>query len=160
MRKLLVVDPLKCTGCRACEAACSIVKESESNIYKSRIRTIRFPDQLFFYPHVCSQCETPHCAAPCPTAAIKKDPDTGVVEVIKERCVGCRLCLLACPFGAMGMVDGLASKCDLCGGDPACVRLCEPKAIAFGDSEGFSAPKRILLAGKIRDIYLAKEEKA
>ncbi len=157
MKKILVVDPLKCTGCHACETACSIKKESESNIFKSRIRTIHFPDQFFFYPQVCFQCETPYCAIPCPTTALRKNPDTGVVELIKEHCVGCCLCLMACPFGAITMVNGLATKCDLCGGDPACIRLCEPKAITFGEAEDFSAPKRILLAGKIRDIYLSKE---
>lgn len=154
MKKMLIVDPAKCTGCQACESACSTFKEEECHLLKSRIKVLRFSDQVFFYPLVCQQCDKPPCAVICPTTALLKDSQTGVVEYIKERCVGCKMCLLACPFGAIGMVDGMPIKCDLCGGDPACTRLCEPGAITFGEAEALGAGQRRLLSGKVREIYL------
>ena len=128
MAKVLIVDPAKCDGCHACEVACSVVKEGESNLYKSRIRVIRFTDEFFFYPLVCSQCDFPFCLSCCPTSALSKNPETGVVEYDREKCVGCQMCLLVCPFGAITIVDTLPTKCDLCDGEPQCVRFCEENA--------------------------------
>lgn len=156
MAKMLIVDPAKCTGCRSCETVCSTFKEGESNLFKCRIKVVRFPEEFFFYPLVCQQCETPLCAVPCPTAALKKDNQTGLVEFIREKCVGCKMCLTACPFGAIGLVDGYPVKCDLCSGEPACTRLCEPGAITLGEAEAMGQSQRLLLAGKVREAYLAK----
>ena len=156
MQKVLVVDAVRCDGCRACELACSTVKEGEANLHKSRIRPVRFPDLSFNYPLVCQQCETPLCAAPCPTAALPKDPETGIVQLIKERCVGCKMCLLACPFGAISLVNGFPAKCDLCGGDPACVRLCEPKALALGSPDDLGEAQRLMTAEKLRQVHVGK----
>ncbi len=122
MPQTLIVDPARCTGCRSCETACSTFREGESNLFKCRIKVVRFPEEFFFYPLVCQQCETPLCAVPCPTAALKKDGRTGLVEFIREKCVGCKMCLTACPFGAISLVDGYPVKCDLCAGEPACTR--------------------------------------
>ncbi len=152
MGKVLIVDPAKCNGCRSCKVACSIAKEGESNLSKSRIKLIRFPD-CFFYPFVCSQCDFPFCVSYCPASAISKNPETGVVEHDSQRCVGCRMCLLACPFGTITVVSGLPTRCDLCGGDPVCVKFCDPGALAFGEA---TAKKRVTLSDKIREIYLAK----
>ena len=156
MGKVLIIDPTKCDGCRSCEVACSTVKEGESNLYKSRIRVIRFTDDCFFYPLVCSQCDSPFCLACCPTSAISKNPETGVVEHDKEKCIACKMCLLFCPFGAVTMVDALPTKCDLCGGDPVCIKFCEPGALTFGESGEAVATKPVTLGEKIQEIYLAK----
>lgn len=154
MTKMLIVEPNKCTGCRGCETACSTFREGESNLYKSRIRVIRFPEELFSYPLVCQQCETPLCALPCPTAALRKNEKTGLVDFFKEKCVGCKLCITACPVGAIALVDGFPAKCDLCGGDPACTRLCEPRAISLGAPESIVDGRNLLLAEKIRATFL------
>lgn len=156
MPQILIVDPNKCTGCRSCEMTCSTFQEGESNFYKTRIRVIRFPDELFFYPLVCQQCQTPLCAVPCPTTALVKNPQTGLVDFFKERCVGCKLCLTACPLGAISLVDGLPAKCNLCSGDPACVKLCEPGAIALGEPEAIVDMQNLMLAEKIRGTFLRK----
>jgi Fe-S-cluster-containing hydrogenase component 2 len=66
------------------------------------------------------------------------------------------MCVTACPFGAITLVDGYPIKCDLCDGEPACTRLCEPGAITLGDDEGMGLTQRLLLAGKVREAYLAK----
>ena len=157
MAKVLIVDPAKCTGCLSCEAACSTFREGECNLYKGRIRVVRFADELFFYPVVCQQCETPLCAVPCPTAALRKDPATGVVELVRERCVGCKMCLTACPFGAMALVDGFPVKCDLCQGEPACVPLCEPGAITLGEAVEMGQGQRLALAARLKEAYQGKQ---
>lgn len=156
MNKMLIVDPNKCTGCRACETACSTFHESESSFYKSRIRVIRFPEELFFYPLVCQQCQTPLCAVPCPTTALEKNARTGQVDFSAEKCVGCKLCLTACPLGAMALVDSMPAKCDLCQGEPACVKLCEPGAIVWGEAESIVENQNLFLAEKVRATFLRK----
>ncbi|HID86370.1 MAG TPA: 4Fe-4S dicluster domain-containing protein [Anaerolineae bacterium] len=154
MNKVLVLDPAKCTGCRSCEVACSTVKTGEANPYASRIRTVLFQDEGFFYPNVCLQCETPYCALPCPTRALWKDRETGLVEFAEERCVGCKLCLVACPFGAISMVETVSAKCDLCAGDPICVKFCQFGALSYGEPDEISLGKRVVVAGQMKQAYL------
>src|SRR5512143_2042480 len=142
MSKLLVVDPSKCTGCQACEATCSTIRAGESRADSARISVLRFQDKFFNYPAVCQQCEKPACAAACPTKALTRDEERGVVELNEGKCIGCRMCRLACPFGAINWVAGKPAKCDLCGGDPACIRLCEPHAISYGEPNSTAVSKR------------------
>lgn len=150
MSKALVVDPSKCTSCRSCEVACSIAKEGEANLSKSRIKLVLFRDDYFYFPVVCLQCETPFCALPCPTGALVKDPDSGVVQLKADKCMGCKWCLISCPFGAITLVDGRAAKCDLCDGDPACVRFCEVDALRYADSHDIGEARRIELATRVK----------
>lgn len=143
MNQVLVVDPLKCSGCRTCESACSLVHFGESGTSKSVIRIIAFNHEAFYYPHVCHQCKIPYCADACPVEAITRNPYTGVVELDRDKCIGCKLCLEACPFGAMALIDdGLVAKCDLCGGEPECVKYCDYDAISLGDADQISQVKR------------------
>jgi Fe-S-cluster-containing dehydrogenase component len=102
------------------------------------------------------QCEVPYCASVCPSKAISKNPETGVVKVSKKKCTGCKACLTACPFGAMGFVENVAIKCDLCGGHPSCVEFCQAKALTYGDPNDISGAKRISLSDKLLEIYVDK----
>lgn len=151
----MIVDPAKCDGCRSCEVACSTVKEGESNPHKSRIRVIRFPNDCFFYPIVCAQCDYPYCVSSCPTSALSKNPKTGTVEHDRDTCVGCQMCLLVCPFGAITIVDEKPTRCDLCAGDPMCIQFCEPGALTLSESQKIAPVKRATLGDRIREIYLA-----
>ncbi len=154
MAKGIIIDATKCTGCLACEAACSLVKESEINRGKARIRMQLFQDAYFYYPLVCAQCDIAYCALPCPTRALEKNHVTGLVDFSPERCVGCNMCVVSCPFGAITVRNGKAVKCDLCGGDPACVKFCETKAIRFGDVEDMAQDKRLLTALRFKEAAL------
>jgi len=100
------------------------------------------------------QCEVPYCATVCPSKAISKNSETGVVKVSKKKCTGCKMCLTACPFGAMGFVDNLAIKCDLCGGQPSCVEFCQAKALTYGLPDDISGAKRISLSDKLLEIHM------
>lgn len=153
MRKVLIVDAERCNNCRSCEVACSTAKEGEVCPQKSRVRLTPFSENYFYYPTVCLQCEIPYCAHACPTGALGKDLESGVVGIEKAKCIGCKMCLVACPFGAMGFIDGVAAKCDLCGGDPACVKFCEPQALTFGEPDDISAGKRLNVAQRMKDAH-------
>lgn len=138
MAKMLSVDLTKCTGCRECELACSYKHHNEFNPAKSNIQVSIYTDDAFYLPMVCTQCDKPFCAAVCPTNAISASEVNGayVVLVDDQKCVGCKMCTIACPFGAIRyMSDGHVQKCDLCGGEPECVAFCGPKAIEFKEIE-------------------------
>ena len=146
MNKVIIINPSKCSGCRSCEVVCSLVKPGEAGIYKSRINTLRYPDEHFFLPRVCFQCETPYCIPACPMEAITKDSGSGVVKIDDEKCSGCGLCMEGCPFGAISMWDSIARKCDLCGGQPTCVKYCEREAIVYGEPQEISMDKKNVIA--------------
>lgn len=121
VRERMLPDPARCTGCRACEDVCP----------SGGIHIESVPD-AGFTQHVCRQCGTAACVNACPTGALSKDPKTKAVLVDKDKCIGCRKCSKACPFGSIAFVDGKAQLCDLCGGDPKCVKACPAGALAYG----------------------------
>ena len=79
----------------------------------------------------------------CPVDAIQTNPENGSKDVIASKCVGCKVCTLACPFGTVNYVSatGKVAKCDLCGGDPACTKACPTGAITYIDADGTGIPK-------------------
>jgi Fe-S-cluster-containing hydrogenase component 2 len=133
MEMILVVDHEKCTGCRLCEMVCSVEHTGVSNPARSRIHVIKWPWEGFELPMLCQQCEEAPCIAVCPKNALSRDASLDQVTLDYDLCIGCKMCVTACPFGGMG-IDVVARqviKCDLCDGDPACVRFCDPEALRF-----------------------------
>lgn len=154
MNKVLVVDAAKCTGCRLCEQVCSVKHEGSVNPYRARIRVVKWETEGEVLPMVCRQCDDPPCQNICPMGAISKYAPTGLVSVDYDKCIGCRMCISACPFGAMDydLVGSKVMKCDLCGGDPQCARFCDPKAIRFEVKSKTSAEYRKLAATLTRNL--------
>ena len=140
--KVLVSDPKKCTGCKLCELACSVRQEGECNPTQSRIHIIDWNNQGIFLPVFCQQCEDGPCMAACPNNAIYRDYEMDRVMVDYDRCISCKMCISACPFGAIGFdeVRGKIIRCDLCDGDPQCVRFCDSKALSFVDTSMLCYP--------------------
>lgn len=121
-----------CTGCQLCELVCSLAKEKESNPAKSRIYTESYMMEGLRIPRVCVNCSHPACVDACPFEALRKDETTGIVVLDYEKCSHCGDCVEACPFGGLRMTpEGKLIKCDLCGGDPECVKVCETRAIQY-----------------------------
>ncbi|WP_245742961.1 4Fe-4S dicluster domain-containing protein [Desulfobacula phenolica] len=95
-------------------------------------------------PVSCQQCQDAPCLNACPVNAISRNEELNRVEVDYDVCIGCRTCVSVCPFGAMNYnaIDGEVAKCDLCDGDPQCVRFCDVNAIEFVDSGDVSIEKK------------------
>ena len=158
MEKVLQVDIEKCVGCRTCEVACSLKNAGESNPTRSRIRVIRYERLGEFHdyvPMVCQQCSDPLCMEACPVNAISKSEETGALVVDEEACVGCRICAMACPIGGINIdpVTDKAMKCDLCGGDPECVRHCEPEALRYVPRDVLDLELKRSKSQKVTELY-------
>ncbi len=135
LSKKLYVTPDRCTACRNCEMACSFRHtRSQINLGASRITAhVVIPEERNV-PLVCLQCEEAACATACPVGALARNEATGAIEVSDSRCVACRQCVAACPFGQVRFDSdrNRPFKCDLCGGDnPSCAAFCPEKALVW-----------------------------
>jgi Fe-S-cluster-containing hydrogenase component 2 len=156
MAKVLYIDHDKCTGCRLCELVCAVSHDGVSNPARSRIRVMKWEAEGLYVPMTCQQCQDAPCLNVCPVKAISQESETGRVLVDYNVCIGCRSCVSVCPFGAMSFntTDRRVLKCDLCGGDPQCVRFCDVKAVDFIEANDVSlvkqrkAAERLSAAGK------------
>ena len=182
----MVIDLAKCVGCDSCTVACkaenrtppgvtyNVVLEQETGAYPNvRIEAI---------PRPCMQCENPACVSVCPVSATYRGDD-GIVVIDKEKCIGCKSCMEACPYGARYLVqseDGYfgselneyesvayenmpkmtVDKCDFCiehsgdgKPDPVCVKACMAEARLFGDLDEMKK----LVAERGGEAYLPEE---
>jgi Fe-S-cluster-containing dehydrogenase component len=130
---VLFFDPARCTGCRSCETACSFEKYQVCSYTRSHIRHFFNPEKEVFEARYCFHCETPLCAEACPVDAIRKDERTGIVKIDPIKCIGCQLCNFICPLSAPWFDEErrVSVKCDLCDGNPECVKFCSPQALRF-----------------------------
>jgi len=149
--KVLMLDYEKCTGCRTCELVCSVKHEGAANPSKSRIKIVKWEWEGRYVPMSCQQCIDAPCMEVCPAKAISRDENLNMVFVNQEACIGCRMCVAACPFGAMGFnVDTKkVYKCDFCDGDPQCARFCETKAAQYVEASLVSSEKQLAAAEKL-----------
>lgn len=133
MAYVLEIDYDKCTGCESCTISCALKRERISNPLLGRIQVVRWEDLGVHTPVFCRQCEDAPCQKVCPVEALPRDPATQVISVNYDKCIGCRYCVLACPFGAMMVnLDTMrVIKCDHCDGDPMCVKVCHNQAIQY-----------------------------
>lgn len=167
MNTFVIADPARCIGCRTCEVAC-VLAHSTGGVaalsaahFIPRLTVVR--TARVSAPVQCHQCEDAPCAAVCSTNAITFTSNS--VQVNQERCVGCKSCMIACPYGAMDIVTTErvermgsgdnerilrvkkveAQKCDLCITDPAgpnCIRVCPTKALRKVDAKSAGESQR------------------
>ncbi len=141
------IDQSRCIGCNSCTVSCMQWNNIEpGNIRLMRVQTWEensFPNtRQHILPVNCYQCEDPLCVKACKTGAIYKEDKFGAVLVDSSKCVGCRSCWKACPYGAPQFASDDAEakmiKCDMCidrvekGQLPICVRSCSMRALEFG----------------------------
>lgn len=172
MRLGLVIDTKDCIGCHTCAVQCRNENNVPADIWWNRVTTEggsqidvpggHWPDNSMSYITVsCQHCSNPACAKVCPVGATYKDKETGIVHQDYDKCIGCRMCMAACPYTGVRSFnwdtpkyhtgydrgDGavprhqkhVVEKCILCehrvarGQQPACVGVCPARARHFGD---------------------------
>jgi Fe-S-cluster-containing hydrogenase component 2 len=148
--RVLEVEPDLCTGCRLCELACSMRHFGEFASVLARIHVARDDRTGFALPVVCVGCTKRACTAVCPTRALRWWE--GRLALSPSLCLGCRLCVMACPLGAMGFHPGagIPLACDHCSGEPACVQACAFGALRYVDSASTGAERRSRTAARYR----------
>jgi len=130
---------------------CSAKHDGVLNPMRSRIKVMKWEAEGLYVPMSCQQCQDAPCMNVCPVKAISRDDEVGLVAVDYDVCIGCRSCVVVCPFGAMSFntVDKQVFKCDLCDGDPQCARFCDVKAIEYVDADEVSINKKRSAAGRL-----------
>lgn len=152
IRKEIFVRYDRCMGCHSCELACAISHTAARDLFGALLGGEKPQKRIYVdqvgqvkAPAVCRQCEDAPCVAVCMTGAMHSRED-GVNVVNLPQCIGCWMCAMACPFGAVGRGEGKAIKCDReCvdeEGVPACVRACPTGALVFKTVEEFEAERR------------------
>lgn len=164
MRKAIMVDIDKCLACKSCEIACALahsksgrLEEAVTEQPKPQKRVTVEAAEQFAVPMQCRHCEEAPCIAVCPTGAIRRRKADDPVLIDQERCIGCKYCIVVCPFGVIDVShDGRAVvKCDLCiertkaGQEPACVEACPTKALSLASEKELAAGKRRLAAQEL-----------
>ena len=159
MAKALYIDYQKCTGCRLCELVCAVKHDGISNPTRSRIKVMKWEAEGLYVPMSCQQCQDAPCLNVCPVKAISMDEKMARVMVDYDVCIGCRSCVAVCPFGAMSfnMTDRQVFKCDLCDGEPQCVRFCDRKAVDFVSPDEVSIGKKRAAAERLSNAVRQAE---
>ncbi len=130
----LIVDAMACLGCKTCTLFCSLNHEREFNPSLAFLHVAKNPMNGSYNPEVCNQCMVPACFYACPIEdAIAIDSKTGARVIIEERCIKCGRCLDACLLGMITFnpAKNTYSKCNLCDGNPLCVKYCPTNAIKY-----------------------------
>lgn len=141
-----VVELDRCIGCKGCQVACHMENGTPLGTNRIQVHQVgpfgTFPDlRMYFLPAMCQQCENPVCVRVCPTGAIRKNEEDGVVLLDTDKCIGCKSCNRACPYSVntFSVTRNVMDKCTLCaqrradGEEPACVTTCSGKALHWGD---------------------------
>ena len=165
MNRFIMANSQQCLGCHACEIACVMAHNDEQHVlsqhhFHPRITVIKHQQQRSAV--TCHHCEDAPCARSCPNGAISHVDDS--IQVNQQKCIGCKSCVVACPFGpmqivltpvAVGKVKATAHKCDLCAGrenGPACVENCPADALQLVTDAALSG------MAKSRRLRTARQE--
>jgi len=153
--KILKVESDKCTGCQNCSLACSLTKFGVCNPHRAAIRVVKDPFERYEIPLVCNHCDEPVCEAICPQNAYRE----GEFSVVHDdtKCILCGMCAMFCPNQGINFTGDALIKCDLCGGDPVCVKYCSTGAISYVESEKVQADARLKQAGRVISSRTAHE---
>lgn len=196
MRYAMAIDLKRCVGCHTCSVSCKIANNLPNEIWYNRVLTVggdtmdtaagTFPNsKMEFLPVNCQHCENPACVKACPVGATYKRKEDGIVIQDPDKCIGCRYCMVACPYSGVrqfnwkepeyyidfpvGDADTVqnqyntVSKCNFCvhrlaeGKVPACMELCIGRARYFGDIDDPESEVSKAIEG--RDHFHLLEEK-
>ncbi|AFM01868.1 MULTISPECIES: 4Fe-4S dicluster domain-containing protein [Desulfitobacterium] len=196
MRYAMAIDLKRCVGCHTCSVACKMANNLPNEIWWNRILTVggeamdtaagTFPNNTLEYlPVNCQHCDNPACVKACPVGATYKRKEDGLVIQDYDKCIGCRYCMVACPYSGVRQFNwkkpdyyvdfaigdanitphqyNTVSKCTFCvhrlaeGKRPACMELCIGRARYFGDLDDPESEVSKALQG--RSYFHLLEEK-
>ena len=193
------LDTRRCIGCHTCSVACRIENNLPRETWWNRVLTEGgqdadtpsgvFPELKMGYITVaCQHCENPACAKVCPVGATYRDVETGVVRQDYDKCIGCRMCMAACPYtgvrsfnweepsyvigfpvgdeGVPNHQKHVVEKCTMCwhrlakGEEPACVEVCPARARFWGDlDDPGSEPSKLIASRECKQLLPEKGTK-
>ena len=144
MSKILMISPEKCINCGTCEAVCP----------NSGVELVYFEEAEVAVPVMCMQCEDAACMKVCPMGAISRD-ENGAVLPDPKKCVACKMCISACPFGNITFSSQKKQivKCNLCGGSPRCAKYCPTQVIRYEEGTAANKTKKRTIAKKFKELF-------
>lgn len=162
MKRMLFFNIKRCLACFGCEVACKVTHNRSSGSKWIELitvgpREIEGKLKMEFIPMNCRHCDDPPCMAVCPIKGAIYVRGDGIVLLNSKLCIGCRLCIQVCPFGAMQFnpEKRVVEKCDLCvdrigkGLEPYCAQSCFGKCIEFKEVSEISTKRREIAAKNI-----------
>jgi carbon-monoxide dehydrogenase iron sulfur subunit len=142
MKRIYIKEEV-CIGCNLCGVYCQVAHSQSKDLIKAFKRespqplarlSVEVKDNVSFSVQ-CRHCQETPCVYACLTGALQRDPESGIVTVDEERCIGCWTCILACPFGVIrqDIERGRIAKCDFCPEHavPVCVANCPNEALVY-----------------------------
>lgn len=140
--KQLYYKVKKCLGCKSCEIACAVAHSVSGDLFKAlKEEVLSLPRKKVSsargnnYPLSCRHCQEPKCVDACPAAALKYDTEKKLVAHDKTRCVGCWMCIMSCPYGAIwpDAKVKIPLRCDKCQDkdEPSCLKACPTGAVVW-----------------------------
>ena len=168
----MVIRQNLCIGCERCMAACIETNSVPDYGYRTRILERYVPEAIGqkreFIPVLCNQCNNPPCVRACPTRATYKSKENGIVMMNDSKCIGCKTCMLACPYNARywSIEKKAIDKCDFCfdtrlsKGEKltACAAACPTGARVFGDMTDKSSKGYQLVHQIITPVWVLRPE--
>ncbi|MHC1636025.1 MAG: 4Fe-4S dicluster domain-containing protein [Candidatus Methanospirareceae archaeon] len=166
--KGIFIDLERCVGCKSCEIYCAVEHSSSKELFTAisetpppvkRINVEVVTMGEVSLPLQCRHCEEAPCVDTCPSGALDRDLERGIVVHERDRCIGCWMCAVVCPFGVIipEKESKIVLKCDRCPDleMPACVTACPTKALIFGDLGDIMKERR----KKVASIVLSAVKK-
>ena len=174
--KEVFINIERCTACISCEIACAVEHYASKDLFTAVFESPKPYKRIyvekadgFSYPARCMHCTDAACIAACPTGAMNRDAETESVLVNEDKWMGCFMCAMVCPFGAISVSPEkkVAAKCDFCktrlkeGNNPACVEACPTQALLFSETEDLMKGRRMMAAKTVvMAVEGIKEEKS
>jgi len=153
-----------CLGCKSCELACAVAHSTSKTLFEA-ISELKPPQKRIFvesngelnFPLQCRQCLDAPCVHACMSGAMQFDLKTGLIQIDEQRCVGCMMCVMVCPFGVIAEIptSHRVAKCDRCQDleyDPACVSACPTKALEFVEVQAFAQSGRKTFLDQMKGV--------
>lgn len=196
MRYGFAIDTKRCIGCHTCAVTCRNENNLPKEVWWNRVLTDggeymdipagEYPNTVITYlPVACQHCENPACVKVCPVGATYKDPETGIVRQDYDKCIGCRMCIAACPYTGVrnfnwdeptyytdvtfGGADvpahekHVVEKCTMCwhlqakGEKPACIDTCPVRARHWGDLDDPDSEVSKVIASRNYELLLGEK---